>query len=71
MKRNAQNQPPLRQTTLDEFTDGDILAGSHGVTVKKEPHQPRLFDPKPTQLIFQMEDKWGGSSGAVRPSSPA
>lgn len=71
MKLNEQHQTPLRQTTIDEFTDGDILAGSHGVTVKKEPHQPRLFDPKPTQLIFQMEDKWGGSSGAVRPSSPA
>ena len=71
MKRNEQNQTPLRQTTLDEFTDGDILAGSHGVTVKKEPHQPRLFDPKPTQLIFQMEDKSGRSPRAVRPSSTA
>ena len=69
MKRNGQT--PLRQTTLDEFTDGDILAGSHGVTVKKEPHQPGLFDPKPTQLIFQVEDKLGGSSGSVRPSNLA
>lgn len=71
MKRNEQHQTPLHQTTLDEFTDGDILAGSHGVTVKKEPHQPRLFDPKPTQLIFQVEDKSGESSGPVRSNSPA
>ena len=52
-KRKQQN--PLRQTTLDEFTDGDMLVGASapGATIKDAPIQPTLFGAQPPrQSIF-------------------
>ena len=52
-KRKPQN--PLRQTTLNEFTDGDMLVGASapGATIKDAPTQPTLFGAQPPrQSIF-------------------
>ena len=52
-KRTAQK--PLRQTTLDEFTGGDLLVGANapGATIKDAPTQPTLFGAQPPrQSIF-------------------
>ena len=52
-KRKPQN--PLHQTTLGEFTDGDMLVGASapGATIKDAPTQPTLFGaPQPRQSIF-------------------
>ena len=47
---------PLRQTTLDEFTGGDLLVGADapGATVKPDPQQGDLFRPEARQLRFEM-----------------
>ena len=48
-------QNPLHQTTLDEFTDGDMLVGASapGAIVKDAPTQPTLFGAQPPrQSIF-------------------
>ena len=48
-------QNPLHQTTLDEFTDGDMLVGASapGATIKDAPTQPTLFGAQPPrQSIF-------------------
>jgi len=52
-KRKPQN--PLHQTTLGEFTDGDMLVGASapGATIKDAPTQPTLFGAQPPrQSIF-------------------
>ena len=52
-KRN--HQKTLRQTTLDEFTGGDMLVGASapGATIKDAPIQPTLFGAQPPrQSIF-------------------
>ena len=52
-KRKPQN--PLHQTTLGEFTGGDMLVGASapGATIKDAPTQPTLFDAQPPrQSIF-------------------
>ena len=49
------SQKPLRQTTLDEFTGGDLLVGANapGATIKDAPTQPTLFGAQPPrQSIF-------------------
>ena len=54
------NQKPLRQTTLDEFTGGDLLVGASapGATIKDSPTQPTLFGaPQPRRSIFVTEEK--------------
>ena len=46
---------PLHQTTLGEFTDGDMLVGASapGATIKDAPTQPTLFGAQPPrQSIF-------------------
>ena len=51
---------PLRQTTLGEFTDGDMLVGASapGATIKDAPTQPTLFGAQPPrQSIFVTEEK--------------
>ena len=52
-------QKPLRQTTLDEFTGGDMLVGTDrgGATIKAEPRQGDLFQETPRQLHFEIEEK--------------
>ena len=53
--KKRRNQKPLRQTTLDEFTGGDLLvgAGAPGATIKDAPTQPTLFGAQPPrQSIF-------------------
>ena len=53
--KKRRNQKPLRQTTLDEFTGGDLLVGASapGATIKDAPTQPTLFGPQPPrQSIF-------------------
>ena len=55
-------QKPLRQTTLDEFTGGDMLVGASapGATIKDAPSQPTLFGaPQPRQSIFVTEEHHG------------
>ena len=44
------------QTTLDEFTGGDLLVGADapGATVKPDPQQGDLFRPEARQLRFEM-----------------
>lgn len=52
-KRKPQN--PLHQTTLGEFTGGDMLVGANapGATIKDAPTQPTLFGAQPPrQSIF-------------------
>ena len=46
----------LRQTTLAEFTGGDLLVGADapGATVKPDPQQGDLFRPEARQLRFEM-----------------
>ena len=46
---------PLHQTTLGEFTGGDLLVGASapGATIKDTPIQPTLFGAQPPrQSIF-------------------
>ena len=53
-------QNPLHQTTLDEFTGGDLLVGASapGATIKDAPTQPTLFGAQPPrQSIFVTEEK--------------
>lgn len=52
-------QKPLRQTTLDEFTGGDMLVGADaaGATIKPDPQQGDLFQEKARQLHFETEEK--------------
>ena len=53
--KKRRNQKPLRQTTLDEFTGGDLLVGASapGATIKDAPTQPTLFGVQPPrQSIF-------------------
>ena len=52
------DQKPLRQTTLDEFTGGDLLVGANapGATVKPDPQQGDLFRPEAQQLRFEMSE---------------
>ena len=53
--KKRRNQKPLRQTTLDEFTGGDLLVGASapGATIKDAPTQPTLFGAQPPrQAIF-------------------
>ena len=55
-------QKPLRQTTLDEFTGGDLLVGASapGATIKDAPIQPTLFGAQPPrQSIFVTEENHG------------
>jgi len=55
-------QKPLRQTTLDEFTGGDLLVGASapGATIKDAPTQPTLFGAQPPrQSIFVTEENHG------------
>ena len=58
--KKRKNQKPLRQTTLDEFTGGDLLVGASapGATIKNAPTQPTLFGAQPPrQSIFVTEEK--------------
>ena len=60
--KNRRNQKPLRQTTLDEFTGGDLLVGARapGATIKDAPIQPTLFGAQPPrQSIFVTEENHG------------
>ena len=60
MGHPAQN--PLHQTTLDEFTGGDMLVGASapGATIKDAPIQPTLFGVQPPRLsIFVTEENHG------------
>ena len=53
-------QNPLHQTTLDEFTGGDMLVGASapGATIKDAPTQPTLFGAQPPrQSVFVTEEK--------------
>ena len=53
--KKRRNQKPLRQTTLDEFTGGDLLVGASapGATIRDAPTQPTLFGAQPPrQSIF-------------------
>ena len=55
-------QKPLHQTTLGEFTDGDMLVGASapGATIKDSPTQPTLFGAQPPrQSIFVTEENHG------------
>ena len=58
MKKRT-NEKPLRQTTLDEFTGGDMLVGaqSAGATIRPDPQQGDLFQSKARQLHFEIEEK--------------
>ena len=49
-------QKPLRQTTLDEFTGGDMLVGANapGATIKPEQQQGDLFRAEARQLRFEL-----------------
>ena len=55
-RRKPQN--PLRQTTLDEFTGGDMLVGANapGATIKPEQQQGDLFREEARQLRFEIGD---------------
>ena len=58
--KKRKNQKPLRQTTLDEFTGGDMLVGASapGATIKDAPQQGNLFSaPQPRQSMFVTEEK--------------
>ena len=58
--KKRRNQKPLRQTTLDEFTGGDLPVGASapGATIKDAPSQPTLFGAQPPrQSIFVTEEK--------------
>ncbi len=58
--KKRKNQKPLRQTTLDEFTGGDMLVGASapGATIKDAPQQGNLFGaPQPRQSMFVTEEK--------------
>ena len=60
MGHPAQN--PLHQTTLDEFTGGNMLVGASapGATIKDAPIQPTLFGVQPPrQSIFVTEENHG------------
>ena len=56
--KTRKDQKPLRQTTLDEFTGGDLLVGVNapGATVKPDPQQGDLFRSETRQLRFEMSD---------------
>ncbi len=59
MKKHKPSKP-LRQTTLGEFTDDDMLVGASapGATIKDAPTQPTLFGAQPPrQSIFVTEEK--------------
>lgn len=58
---------PVRQTTLDEFTGGDLLVGTDapGATVKPDPQQGDLFLSEARQLRFEM------STAPATPPRPA
>ena len=51
MKKRKDPKPP-QQTTLDEFTGGDMLVGaqSAGATIRPDPQQGDLFQKKAQQL---------------------
>lgn len=51
-------QKPLRQTTLDEFSGGDMLVGADtpGATIKLDPQQGNLFREEARQLHFEIEN---------------
>ena len=57
--KKRKNEKPLRQTTLDEFTGGDMLVGaqSAGATIRPDPQQGDLFQKKAQQLHFEIEEK--------------
>ena len=58
--KKRKTQKPLRQTTLDEFTGGDMLVGASapGATIRDEPRQGTLFGaPEPRQSMFVTEEK--------------
>ena len=54
--KTRKERKTLRQTTLDEFTGGDLLVGADapGATVKPDPQQGDLFRPEARQLRFEM-----------------
>lgn len=59
MNKCKPRKPP-RQTTLDEFTNGDMLVGASapGATIKNAPTQLTLFGAQsPSQSIFVTEEK--------------
>ena len=58
MKKRKDKKPPV-QTTIDEFTGGDMLVGANvaGATIKAEPRQGDLFQETPQQLHFEIEEK--------------
>ena len=58
--QNRKDQKTPVQTTIDEFTGGDMLVGTDrgGATIKAEPIQPTLFGAQPPrQSIFVTEEK--------------
>jgi hypothetical protein len=58
--KKRKNRKPLRQTTLDEFTGGDMLVGASapGATIKDAPQQGSLFGaPQPRQSIFVTKER--------------
>lgn len=58
MKKRKDKKPPV-QTTIDEFTGGDMLVGANaaGAKIKAEPRQGDLFQETPQQLHFEIEEK--------------
>ena len=67
-------QKPLHQTTLDEFTGGDMLVGASapGATIKDAPTQPTLFGAQPPrQSIFVTDSDIPSATraGATSPST--
>ena len=58
MKKRKDQKLPV-QTTIDEFTGGDMLVGANaaGATIKAEPRQGDLFQETPQQLHFEIEEK--------------
>ena len=54
--KKRKTQKPLRQTTLDEFTGGDMLVGANapGATIKPEQQQGDLFREEARQLRFEI-----------------
>ena len=58
MKKRKDKKSPV-QTTIDEFTGGDMLVGANaaGATIKADVQQGDIFQEKPQQLHFEIEEK--------------
>ena len=71
--KTRKERKPLRQTTLDEFTGGDLLVGADapGATVKPDPQQGDLFRPEARQLRFEMSAAPAAPAAPPRPAPEA